>query len=70
MEHLNDSLLPLLGNLHEHITLLADIGNVKDPDLLGQVQASWNHFVKTGQIWALLIGIIVGYLFKGFTSYG
>ncbi|MEI6443916.1 MAG: hypothetical protein WCO29_12530 [Nostocales cyanobacterium ELA583] len=70
MEYLNDSLLPLLGNLHEHITFLADASNVRDVDPLGQVQASWNHFVKTGQIWAMLIGIILGYLFKGLTSYG
>jgi hypothetical protein len=70
MEYLNDSLLPLLGNLQEHITFLADYSNIKDPDLLGQVQATWNNFVKTGQIWALLIGVVVGYLFKGLTSYG
>jgi hypothetical protein len=70
MEYLNDSLLPLLGNLQEHITFLADYSNIKDPDLLGQIQNTWNNFVKTGQIWALLIGVVVGYMFKGLTSYG
>ncbi len=70
MEHLNDSILPMLGNLHEHINFLADISNVKDPDLLGQIQGAWNHFVKTGQIWALFIGVVLGYMFKTLTSYG
>jgi hypothetical protein len=39
-------------------------------DLFGDVQRAFNTFVKTGQIWAFLIGIILGYLFKSFTSYG
>ena len=26
--------------------------------------------VATGQLWALIIGFILGYLFRGFTSYG
>ncbi len=44
--------------------------NVTDPDLLGQIQKSWNNFVETGQIWALLIGLVVGYLIRNLTSYG
>ncbi len=43
---------------------------VNDPDLLGQVQKAWNNFVETGQIWALLIGLVVGYLIRNLTSYG
>jgi hypothetical protein len=71
MEHFNDQLFTVFGNLHEHITFLANnYSNIKDPDLLGQMQGAWNNFVKTGQIWAMLIGIIVGYMFKSLTSYG
>ncbi|MEM6399825.1 MAG: hypothetical protein AAF757_06270 [Cyanobacteria bacterium P01_D01_bin.116] len=44
--------------------------NVSDPDLLGQVQKSFNNFVETGQVWALLIGLVVGYLVRNLTSYG
>lgn len=44
--------------------------NVTDPDLMGQVQKAWNNFVETGQIWALLIGLVVGYLIRNLTSYG
>ncbi|MEO1430744.1 MAG: hypothetical protein AAFS12_17035 [Cyanobacteria bacterium J06632_19] len=43
---------------------------VNDPDLLGQVQKAWNNFVETGQIWALLIGLVIGYLIRNLTSYG
>lgn len=44
--------------------------NVSDPDLLGQIQKAFNNFVETGQVWALLIGLIVGYLIRNLTSYG
>ncbi|MBK1987978.1 hypothetical protein A0J48_010575 [Sphaerospermopsis aphanizomenoides BCCUSP55] len=71
MEHLHDIVFPVLGNLHfDLIFLAADYTNVKDPDVIGQMQGAWNNFVKTGQIWATLIGIIIGYVFKSLTSYG
>ena len=38
-------------------------------DIIGNVQKSFSNFVKTGQAWALLIGFIAGYMFRGFTSY-
>lgn len=43
---------------------------IKDPDLLGDVQVAFNHFVQTGQVWALLIGLVIGYLLRSMTSYG
>jgi hypothetical protein len=43
---------------------------VRETNLWGQVQSAWNHFVQTGQIWALIIGLILGYFIKGFTSFG
>ncbi|MEA5599442.1 hypothetical protein [Rivularia sp. UHCC 0363] len=49
-------------------TVLAQ--TINDPDLLGQIQKSFNHFVQTGQVWALLIGLVVGYLIRNLTSYG
>jgi hypothetical protein len=49
-------------------TVLAQ--NVTDPDLLGNLQKAWNNFVETGQIWALLIGLVIGYLIRNLTSYG
>lgn len=44
--------------------------NIKDPDLLGQWQKAFDHFVQSGQVWALLIGIFIGFLLKSMTSFG
>lgn len=41
-----------------------------DTDVFAGVRRAADNFVKTGQVWALLIGIIIGYLLRGFTSYG
>ncbi|HAZ48289.1 MAG TPA: hypothetical protein DDW76_16560 [Cyanobacteria bacterium UBA11369] len=43
---------------------------VKQTDLGGDVQRAWNHFVKTGQLWAMIIGFLLGYMIKSFTSFG
>ena len=43
---------------------------VSDPDLVGQAQKAFNNFVETGQVWALLIGLVIGYLIRNLTSYG
>lgn len=37
-------------------------------DVVGDMTKGWNNFVKTGQIWALLIGLTLGYLFRSVTS--
>jgi hypothetical protein len=37
-------------------------------DLAGQLQSAWANFVETGQIWAMAIGIVFGYMFRSFTS--
>jgi hypothetical protein len=44
--------------------------NISDPDLGGRVQRAWDHFIKTGQVWAMLIGFFLGYAIKSFTSFG
>ncbi|AFY53395.1 hypothetical protein Riv7116_0810 [Rivularia sp. PCC 7116] len=56
------------GKIPVNWTVLAQ--TVSDPDLMGQVQKAWNNFVQTGQIWALLIGLVIGYLIRNLTSYG
>ncbi len=42
---------------------------IEDPDILGDMQAAWQNFIESGQVWALIIGLFIGYVFKGFTSY-
>jgi hypothetical protein len=44
-----------------------DVSNT--PDILANIQNAWSKFVSTGQIWAMLIGIFFGYLFKSMTSF-
>lgn len=41
-----------------------------DTDVFKPVRMFFSYFIKSGQIWALLIGSIVGYLFRSLTSYG
>ncbi|HEY9823939.1 MAG TPA: hypothetical protein V6D19_00710 [Stenomitos sp.] len=38
-------------------------------DLFGSMQQAWNNFILTGQVWALIIGFVVGYIFRSITSY-
>ena len=42
---------------------------IRDPDVLGQIQGSFENFIESGQVWALIIGFVVGYVFRSFTSY-
>ncbi|MEE3718189.1 hypothetical protein V2H45_15720 [Tumidithrix elongata RA019] len=50
-------------------TTLAQTGDKQFPqDVLGDMGKGWNGFVKSGQIWALLIGLIAGYLFRSITA--
>lgn len=49
------------------VTVLAVVD--RDVDILAQMQDAFNNFIDSGQGWALLIGVFVGYLFRSFTSY-
>ncbi|MBW4578939.1 MAG: hypothetical protein KME42_05100 [Tildeniella nuda ZEHNDER 1965/U140] len=62
----------VLQPAHWHLPIdLAAFGDKKlEVDLAGDVQRAFNNFVKTGQVWAFLIGIIFGYFVKAFTSFG
>lgn len=41
-----------------------------DTDVFAPTRAFFNNFIKSGQLWALLIGLIVGYIIRGLTTYG
>ncbi|NET09736.1 MAG: hypothetical protein F6K16_34545 [Symploca sp. SIO2B6] len=41
-----------------------------DIDPFAGIRGWFVNLVETGQLWALIIGFIMGYLFRGFTSYG
>ncbi|WP_202924942.1 hypothetical protein [Myxacorys almedinensis] len=66
--HASDALQAIHGHLSDDWLVLAQ--QFKETDLPGEVGKAWGHFVKTGQVWALLAGLIVGYLARALTSYG
>ncbi len=49
-------------------TILAQ--DFKEINVVAEMQSNWSHFVQTGQIWALLIGICIGYALRSLTSFG
>ena len=38
-----------------------------DSTLGNNVQSAWNNFVESGQIWAMGLGILLGYWFRSMT---
>ncbi|MGK7910577.1 MAG: hypothetical protein AB4050_03705 [Synechococcus sp.] len=38
-----------------------------EQDVLGDIQNGFTNFVETGQVWALLIGLVLGYVIRGLT---
>jgi hypothetical protein len=40
-----------------------------DQDILGDLGSVFNTFIESGQVWALIIGIVIGYLFRSMTTY-
>jgi hypothetical protein len=68
-----DAIATNLGNLSTvfpHISLdgmfLAQ--QVSDPNVIGQMQDAFNNFIASGQVWALIIGFIIGYVVRGMTA--
>jgi hypothetical protein len=45
------------------------IAQLEDIDILRDMVNLWNTFIETGQVWALLIGLAVGYFLRGLTTY-
>ncbi|MGK7954768.1 MAG: hypothetical protein AB4063_05840 [Crocosphaera sp.] len=41
---------------------------IEDPQIIETMQKSWRNFIESGQVWALGIGFVIGYIFRTFTS--
>lgn len=41
----------------------------REYDVMAQAQDAFDNFIESGQVWALLIGVFIGYIFRSFTSY-
>jgi hypothetical protein len=37
--------------------------------LFGDFHAAFDNFIQSGQVWALLLGFVLGYLFRSLTTY-
>ncbi len=35
-----------------------------DVDLWADVQKAWSNFIECGQLWALLVGLVIGWMVK------
>ncbi|WP_293160443.1 hypothetical protein [Okeania sp. SIO2C9] len=35
-----------------------------DVNLWSDVQKAWNNFIECGQVWALLVGLVIGWMVK------
>ncbi|MHC5597660.1 MAG: hypothetical protein ACYTXC_17265 [Nostoc sp.] len=68
MSYYSDLISQLFWHLPVNLTALAQ--TITDPNVLGQIQKAWGHFIQTGQVWALLIGLVIGYMIRNLTSYG
>lgn len=52
----------LLNQILLNVFIFAQQTNV---NLGADVQNTWHHFVATGQIWAFITGVVVGFMVKG-----
>jgi hypothetical protein len=66
------NLIPLQdGSVVSSTNLWGDafvIAQFKD-NLFNDFQGAWDNFIQTGQAWALLIGVVVGYVIRSITSF-
>ncbi|MCV3213396.1 hypothetical protein OGM63_07630 [Plectonema radiosum NIES-515] len=68
MNNALDTMYQVAWQMPVYSTTIAQ--TVRDANLIGQVQTAFNHFIQTGQVWALLIGLVIGYMIRNLTSYG
>ncbi len=65
--HLGESLQ--IG-LNQSSTLGLILAQTINTNLWANVQNAFKVFIESGQVWALIIGLVVGYLVRMFTTYG
>jgi|GEM_PF-2091121 len=71
-EHLTQTHDVLLGAYHQvgaaiavpHLDWIVFAQEVRDPDVLGQMQKALQTFIESGQVWALIIGLVLGFGFR------
>ena len=61
----NHDLASMHWQIHSSAILIAQFKDALSSNFSG----AWDNFIQSGQVWALLIGMAVGYLFRSFTAY-
>lgn len=61
---MNELFLTMIGMTQLHWLAQA----VNDPNVLGQIQAAFQNFIASGQVWAMAIGIVLGYAIRSLTA--
>lgn len=46
------------------------LGQQFDTDVFATTRKIVGEFIKSGKLWTLMIGVVIGYVLKGLTSYG
>jgi len=58
----------LLTHAHVDWSVLAQ--QQFNTDVFAGTRTAFDHFIKTGQVWALVIGLVLGYFIRSLTTYG
>ncbi len=61
----HDSTHQLIWQINSHGIWIAQF----EDNLGSSFQSAWDNFIQSGQVWALIIGFFVGYVFRSITSY-
>jgi len=59
-----------LTTIHPQLSDWVVLAQQFDTDPFSEFREWFINLVETGQLWALLMGFVIGYLFRGLTSYG
>ena len=57
----------LAEEIHQEATPVLLAQQQFDQDVLGDINEGFSNFIESGQVWALLIGLILGYFIRGLT---
>lgn len=55
--------------LSPHSSGMEWLAQAAGDSLFNNFEGAFNNFVQSGQVWALIIGLILGYLIRSLTSY-
>ena len=55
------------SSVFEHGTVLAQNASaIQSVDIMADFQKAWTNFIKSGQVWALGIGLVLGWILHSF----